>query len=539
MIPSPDSRGKMHGMRWMTRALAFTAVTVVSTAGNAETFDFDGTFVPVDTGSYLELELEVPEGTSEVRASYSYVTNGDTGGLISNVVDLGISDPDGFRGWTGSSEREVTVALTDELTSEGYIPGPIPAGIWVLELGAGFVATDTTISWEATVETVEGTGDAFEPPEWEPVVLGGPGWYAGDLHCHSEHSDGRYTVEDVVAFARERGLQFLALTDHNTFTGHFELPEIQADDDAMLLVRGMEWTSYIGHANVYGISRYLDYHATTEGHENGSVVETVHEAGGFFSVNHPELPGTEVEGIRVSLGWEVEDTDWSSVDFIEVVNGAATLPGGISNPINEMAIAHWDRFLLEGHRITAIGGSDDHLAGHGSTETDIFYAPIGTPTTVVQAEELSEAGILAGLRAGHAFLKAGGPDGPDLFLTATCGDAVAMMGDEIAGASCSVEAQAVGAGGMELVVLEDGAITEYVPIGDGEEDFTYTFELVPADLSIVRVELRRSNLLQAMTNPVYLRFAEDESVDSSNGCECSVATCRDSTASRLAQALVP
>ena len=92
---------------------------------------------------------------------------------------------------------------------------------------------------------------------------------------------------------------------------------------------------------------------------------------------------------------------------------------------------------------------------------------------------------------------------------------------------------------MELVVLEDGAIAEYVPIGDGEEDFTYTFEIVPADLSIVRVELRRSNLLQAMTNPVYLRFAEDESVDSSNGCECSVATCRDSTASRLAQALVP
>lgn len=37
----------------------------------------------------------------------------------------------------------------------------------------------------------------------------------GDLHSHTNWSDGRYPMEDMVAAAQERGLEYLAITDHS------------------------------------------------------------------------------------------------------------------------------------------------------------------------------------------------------------------------------------------------------------------------------------------------------------------------------------
>ena len=37
----------------------------------------------------------------------------------------------------------------------------------------------------------------------------------GDLHCHTEWSDGRFPMEEMVAAAQQRGLEYLAITDHS------------------------------------------------------------------------------------------------------------------------------------------------------------------------------------------------------------------------------------------------------------------------------------------------------------------------------------
>ena len=37
----------------------------------------------------------------------------------------------------------------------------------------------------------------------------------GDLHSHTNWSDGRYSMEDMVSMAQERGLEYLAITDHS------------------------------------------------------------------------------------------------------------------------------------------------------------------------------------------------------------------------------------------------------------------------------------------------------------------------------------
>lgn len=38
--------------------------------------------------------------------------------------------------------------------------------------------------------------------------------YYGDYHTHSQHSDGRQSVEDIINAAIEKGLQEIAITDH-------------------------------------------------------------------------------------------------------------------------------------------------------------------------------------------------------------------------------------------------------------------------------------------------------------------------------------
>ncbi len=37
----------------------------------------------------------------------------------------------------------------------------------------------------------------------------------GDLHCHTNWSDGRHSVEEMVAFARSLGYEYIAITDHS------------------------------------------------------------------------------------------------------------------------------------------------------------------------------------------------------------------------------------------------------------------------------------------------------------------------------------
>ena len=44
-------------------------------------------------------------------------------------------------------------------------------------------------------------------------------WYPVELHTHTCHSDGSFTVEALVDAAARNGYRALALTDHNTSSG--------------------------------------------------------------------------------------------------------------------------------------------------------------------------------------------------------------------------------------------------------------------------------------------------------------------------------
>ena len=68
-------------------------------------------------------------------------------------------------------------------------------------------------------------------------------WYPCELHCHTIHSDGDFTVSELIETSKERGLKGICLTDHNTYSGREEA----AKEKELAILQGIEWTTYFGH----------------------------------------------------------------------------------------------------------------------------------------------------------------------------------------------------------------------------------------------------------------------------------------------------
>ncbi len=73
-----------------------------------------------------------------------------------------------------------------------------------------------------------------------------------DLHCHSHFSDGGHSPEELVGFAKQAGVDVLALTDHDTVSGLNSLHEaIQKPEVNLQIINGIElsvrWKKYDIH----------------------------------------------------------------------------------------------------------------------------------------------------------------------------------------------------------------------------------------------------------------------------------------------------
>ncbi|MCB9479630.1 MAG: CehA/McbA family metallohydrolase [Deltaproteobacteria bacterium] len=474
-------------------------------------YQFTGQVDRDDIGSYLYLDFDVPGGTTRIDFTYNYteVATGKSKAIFNPVIDIGVFDPDGFRGWSGSNKKSFSVGKSKAATSDSYIPGALQTGTWQVELGIGYVPDDSALAYTVTVNFYDGdVGDAFEPEEYSPVVLNdAAGWYKGDLHCHSTHSDGSQTMAVTMQYAHTQGLDFIALTDHNAISHMLYIPEFQDSYPDMLLINGVELTTYAGHYNIFGIRGYMPYQGTDIHYDINEVFDAVHSDGGYVSINHPVAPGlrdTPREGFSYGIGWGIPDTDWGKVDFLEVINGSVN-PSGINFYGNLLNINLWDDLQDMDYALPARGGSDDHRSGTGTGDT---YAPIGVPTTVVYADELSEHAVMEALKAGRAYVKMIGPDGPDLFINATAGDAEAMMGETIRGDKITITARVVGGNGYALRILQDGAkIDEYdkIPVDSDDFETSFTIDVGPETDTRYRAELYDGVMPIALTNSLYVR----------------------------------
>ncbi len=528
-----------------------------------------GSFDSEREGSFVFLPFRAPRGTTAVRVKYCHdQPEAPTSAQVRHTLDLGLYEPrtgsravwgtPEFRGWSGSGASDVTVSpqgfgsqaayvrgeRVPGKTTRSYRPGPIPAGRWAVELGLASVASETegdsdgAVAYRVEIKLNESrrlTQDPYRPPSYDSApAREAAGWYAGDFHVHAEHSgDADATMTETFDYAFSpsadggAGLDFIALTDHNTDSAWPEIARRQDDHPRNLVIRSQEVTTYRGHLNGHAGSQ-VDYRTgplfvraadgsfrRLRGPRPARLIFAAQKrAGGFTQINHPTIfpsPGGAFELCR-GCPWEypTSGTGYRYVDAIEVATGPASLdqpPDPGPNPFTVTAIEFWEDALDLGYRIAAVGSSDSHRAGRTSDPTQ---APIGEATTVVYADELSEQGVERGVEAGHTYVKVTGSDAPDLRLTARPAGAgaeepPAIMGDRLRAATARFRARVIGAAPgsgepYELTVVKDGEPIVGVPVTSG--DFVLPFESTGPGR--YRLQLQRSTRIEALSSPIYL-----------------------------------
>ena len=110
-------------------------------------------------------------------------------------------------------------------------------------------------------------------------------WYPVELHTHTEHSDGDFTVAGLVHAAKDRGFTAVALTDHNTASGLAEFAPALARE-GLTGVAGIEWTTYFGHMLVLGEQGYTDWRGVRPG-QIDEAIAAIHQNHGVVGIAHP------------------------------------------------------------------------------------------------------------------------------------------------------------------------------------------------------------------------------------------------------------
>jgi len=412
--------------------------------------------------TYFEVPFDVPENVSKIEVSYSYkrrdITENELGDIFNkeiNVVDIAIMDESkSFRGWSGS--ERLYFYITENEATPGYVRGIVNKGEWAIILGA------YKIQEEGCIVNIN---IKFTPKE--RMLL------KGDLHMHSTHSDGKYDVADIINIAKLHGMEFIFLTDHNTFS--------QCDyivtSDSLVVMPGMEWTHYKGHCNFLGVRNPIKNFISNDKDKTVEIMKEAKANGALITLNHPNCP---------YCGWK-----WGfdvPFDAVEVWNG----------PIKKYeydAVQWWNSKLIDGERIPIVGGSDSH-------KNELFRM-IGIPTTFLYSSSKGQSDILKAIKNGHTFVSytVSGPIIEFSVGDAIMGDCINLKENQIG----LVKIQNLGFKD-EIKLISDKGIEKIFSIQD-ESTKTFTFHV--EERLFYRIEVWREIIphmteLVSISNPIYI-----------------------------------
>ncbi len=299
-------------------------------------------------------------------------------------------------------------------------------------------------------------------------------FFKGNLHTHSNRSDGTIEPKQVIDIYRGAGYDFLSLTDHFLPGERFgkAVDFIDITDTTALASAGF---ATIPGAEIHGpalrngepwhfvaVGLPLDFPRLGE-HETGpEIARRAHEAGAFVAIAHPAWYTLTLEDVRPVLAHS---------HAVETYNHACT---GVDRADSWSFL---DELLEEGSRLTAIAADDAH-----------FKHPLGLTRDAlggwvqVRAESLEPAALLAALKAG-SFYSSTGPELHD----------VRIEGDELVVACSPVETILITSRGAKSQRrIQPGIAEARFPIADWRE-FGY-----------LRVTVRDEAGGRAWTNPIWL-----------------------------------
>ncbi|MFD8007465.1 CehA/McbA family metallohydrolase [Streptomyces mirabilis] len=483
-------------------ALTLGSVTFASgsdATDRTETRTVSGT-LPTGSPDFVYLPVEIPRGVREIHVAYTYEKPSVPAGTAGNALDIGLFDErgtalggEGFRGWSGGARTEFFVRADD--ATPGYIPGRIHPGTWHIALGPYTVAPQG-LPYEVTITLTYGEQAATPAPTYPPSRAKGRGraWYRGDCHLHSWYSDGRRTPAEIAALARAAGLDFINTSDHNTHSSHPHWAD-QAGAD-LLIMLGEEVTTRNGHVVALGTDpgTFVDWRYRARDNRFGRFARQIRRAGGLVVPAHPHAT-------CVGCGWKF---GFGEADAVEVWNGPYT-------PDDEVTLADWDNTLVAAVR----SGTADRswLPAMGNSDAHRDPDPVGTPQTVVLADDLTREAIQEGLRAGRSYVA----ESKLVSLTFSAAGAKgehAGIGERLRVAPdtpVTVRLEATGAPRCTVrFVTDQGVLFTSAPLpvsGSGTVEWNTTAQYA----AYVRAELRHETAvgpvpgaLAAFTNPIFL-----------------------------------
>jgi hypothetical protein len=229
-------------------------------------------------------------------------------------------------------------------------------------------------------------------------------YFKGNTHTHTTRSDGDSEPDVVARWYKERGYDFLVLTDHNVLT-HPE-PEGVADE-TFLLIPGEEVSARFSHnppmekakplhINALGLEEVIP--AINQGESIADTlqqnIDAIRDADAVPHINHP------------NFRWAISHLDLLKVDrynLLEIYNGHPLVNNdGDHEHIGMEAI--WDILLTEGEVIYGVGVDDAH---HFKGEFAPDRSNPGRAWVQVMATELTEDAILDSLEKGLFYFTTG------------------------------------------------------------------------------------------------------------------------------------
>lgn len=154
-----------------------------------------------------------------------------------------------------------------------------------------------------------------------------------DLHIHSKYSyDSLLHPRKILKVAKKRGLDIIAVTDHETIRGGIETQKLNRDRDFHVII-GCEVNTEVGDIIGLYLEEEIKSQISTE------VIEEIHTQGGYVVLPHP------------FRGHKLQMIPFEKIDIIEVFNSRST------PEMNNNALA-----LAKELRKPIVGGSDAHFA---------------------------------------------------------------------------------------------------------------------------------------------------------------------------------
>lgn len=337
--------------------------------------------------------------------------------------------------------------------------------------------------------------------------------YIGCVHLHSAFSDGAESVESIVAAAREAGLDFVVISDHDSDA--CREAGLVGWHDGVLCMSAPEIGGWKRPHFLHFVPGPID---DVDSSRPLEALETTAERGGLNFIAHPHPAELSIWPSR-PVGWTQWQTDaycgmelWSYMHDVchlmrpwQVFTFARRHTRMISGPRPE-TLEQWDR-LCQDRRVAAIAGLDNHARRFALVGTFLPHAELfRTQRNHVQCEELPEDGLAAELTLSRAMAEGRTLLALDLwadarefsFTVSRSGDAPPVgMGQEVRFAPGMV-LHVRSPEPAELTIVRDGCTVE-------RRTGTTLIDRPVDAPGVYRVEARHRGRPWVWTNPIYIR----------------------------------